>query len=69
MSCDDKPASEPASIDCLTLARRLGLDRAVALFPEDIAAAFAMADRNRGLLARGLPPELEPWRPVPDPNR
>jgi hypothetical protein len=62
----DNPKTEPASIDCLALAQRLGLARAVALFRGDVAAACAIAERNRSLLMRALPPELEPWRPPAD---
>jgi hypothetical protein len=38
-----------------------GLDRAMRLFPEDVAAAVAEATALRNALAGPLKPEDEPW--------
>ncbi|MFX5714409.1 hypothetical protein ABTE40_21950, partial [Acinetobacter baumannii] len=69
MPSDDKPRDEQDTTDCLASARRLGLARAAMLFPDDVTVASAAAARNRALLPRGLPPQLEPWSPPRGPGR
>jgi hypothetical protein len=46
------------------LARQAGLDRALLLFPHDVAAAAASADDARRAIAETLPATLEPWPPA-----
>jgi hypothetical protein len=46
------------------LARRAGLDRALADFPDDVAAAAAQADSRRAVLHAPDDPAAEPWPPM-----
>jgi hypothetical protein len=48
----------------MALARRAGLHRALADFPEDVAAAAAQADAHLAELQEPLPPSAEPWPPM-----
>ena len=51
------------------IARALGLERVLQLFPEDVAAAAAQVETQRQILRGALSPADEPWPPmrVPDP--
>ena len=46
------------------LARLAGLDRALADFPDDVAAAAAQALGHRGALQAPEDPAAEPWPPM-----
>jgi hypothetical protein len=46
------------------LARRAGLDKALAEFPEDVAAAAAQAERALGAMQAPTDPRAEPWPPM-----
>jgi len=46
------------------LARMAGLDRALAEFPEDVAAAAAQASLHRGTMHAPENPAEEPWPPM-----
>lgn len=46
------------------LARRAGLDKALAEFPEDIAAAAAQAGGSVAKLKAPAEPRAEPWPPM-----
>jgi hypothetical protein len=46
------------------LARIAGLDRALAEFPEDVAAAASQAALHRGVLQAPEEPAEEPWPPM-----
>ena len=43
------------------LARRAGLDKALAQFPEDVAAAAAQAEAVAGRIKAPADPRAEPW--------
>jgi hypothetical protein len=49
-----------------TLARRAGLEKALAQFPDDVAAAASSAGKvtERVRASSGAPPSLEPWPPM-----
>jgi hypothetical protein len=46
------------------LARRAGLDRALAEFPEDVAAAAEQAGTAVGRMQAPTDPRAEPWPPM-----
>jgi len=46
------------------LARAAGLDKALAEFPEDVAAAAAQAWNNAGVIQVPHDPAAEPWPPM-----
>jgi hypothetical protein len=46
------------------LARRAGLDKALALFPEDVAAAAEQASAGAAKLKMPSDPRAEPWPPM-----
>lgn len=46
------------------LARAAGLDKALAEFPEDVAAAAAQALNNSGAILVPEDPAAEPWPPM-----
>jgi hypothetical protein len=46
------------------LARRAGLDKALAKFPEDVAAAAEQASRAVSKLKAPSDPRAEPWPPM-----
>jgi hypothetical protein len=48
----------------LALARAAGLDRALELFPDDVAAAAAQADGNAAGFKAPQSPSAEPWPPM-----
>ncbi len=56
---DDSAGDEIAA-----LARRAGLDRALAAFPADVAEAVRAADTGRLALRGELAPDVEPYPPV-----
>jgi hypothetical protein len=51
------------------VARALGLERALQLFPEDVAAAAAQVEKQRQILRGALFPADEPWPPMRVPDR
>jgi len=46
------------------LARAAGLDKALAEFPDDVAAAAAQALNNAGAVQVPVDPAAEPWPPM-----
>lgn len=46
------------------LARAAGLEKALAEFPEDVAAAAAQALNNAGVIQMPEDPAAEPWPPM-----
>jgi hypothetical protein len=46
------------------LARAAGLDKALAEFPDDVAAAAEQALGNQGAIAYPTDPAAEPWPPM-----
>lgn len=46
------------------LARRAGLDKALAQFPDDVTAAAAQADGAAGRVNAPTDPAAEPWPPM-----
>ncbi len=46
------------------LARAAGLDKALAAFPEDVAAAAAQALATTGAIRVPVDPAAEPWPPM-----
>jgi hypothetical protein len=46
------------------LARAAGLDKALADFPDDVAAAAAQAMSNAGVVQFPADPAAEPWPPM-----
>ena len=46
------------------LARAAGLEKALAEFPDDIAAAAAQALNNAGAVKVPIDPAAEPWPPM-----
>lgn len=46
------------------LVRAAGLGRAMAGFPDDVAAAIEMARRHRAQLSAPADPRAEPWPPM-----
>src|SRR5450755_2885330 len=48
----------------LALARQAGLDKALADFPEDVAAAAAKAEGHRAAMNAPEYPAAEPWPPM-----
>jgi hypothetical protein len=46
------------------LARRAGLDKALAEFPEDVAAAATQASGNAAKMKAPTDPRAEPWPPM-----
>ncbi len=53
--------SEP---DVLALARKIGLEKAVHEFPDDVIAAAQAAVRTRSALPETNDPADEPWPPM-----
>ena len=47
-----------------TLARAAGLEKALAEYPEDVAAAAAQAQFQAGTVAFPTDPAAEPWPPM-----
>jgi hypothetical protein len=47
-----------------SLARAAGLDKALAEFPDDVAAAARQAFANAGAIAVPADPAAEPWPPM-----
>ena len=47
-----------------TLVKRAGLQKALAEFPEDVAAAAAQAENISGLIKPPADPRSEPWPPM-----
>ncbi|MDI1283698.1 MAG: hypothetical protein PSV46_04820 [Reyranella sp.] len=68
----DKPAMDKTTIDNQTvdnkivevLARRAGLDKALAQFPDDVAAAVAQAAGAVQKIKVPADPRAEPWPPM-----
>ena len=56
--------SESPAADVLARARAAGLDRAAALFPDDVMAAAEAAARAQSACAGGVDPTDEPWPPM-----
>jgi len=56
--------AKPSTIDVLALARQAGLDKAVAEFPEDVAAAAEAAAQAQRACGGGGQPTDEPWPPM-----
>ena len=55
--------------DLLTaLAKAAGLDKALAAFPDDVAAAAAQALATAGAIAVPRDPAAEPWPPMRPPG-
>lgn len=48
----------------VALAKAAGLDKALAEFPEDVAAAAAQAMNNAGAMHLPTDPAAEPWPPM-----
>jgi hypothetical protein len=48
----------------VALAQAAGLDKALALFPEDVQAAAEQALRNAGAVQVPTDPAVEPWPPM-----
>jgi hypothetical protein len=46
------------------LARRAGLDKALAEFPEDVAAAATQASGSAAKMKAPTDPRAEPWPPM-----
>lgn len=46
------------------IARIAGLDKALAEYPEDVAAAFAQAGLHRGIMQAPEDAAAEPWPPM-----
>jgi hypothetical protein len=46
------------------LARRAGLDKALAAFPEDVAAAAEQASGSVARMKAPIDPRAEPWPPM-----
>ncbi len=46
------------------LAKAAGLDKALALFPEDVQAAAEQALHNAGAVKVPTDPAVEPWPPM-----
>ena len=51
------------------IARARGLELALQLFPEDVAAAAAQVETQRKILQGVLSPADEPWPPMQVPDR
>jgi hypothetical protein len=50
------------------LAQRAGLDKALAEFPEDVAAAAEQAERALAGIRAPAEPRAEPWPPMQTPG-
>ena len=48
----------------VALAKAAGLEKALAEFPEDVAAAAAQAMNNAGAVRYPTDPAAEPWPPM-----
>ena len=48
----------------VALAKAAGLEKALAEFPEDVAAAAAQAMNNAGAVRYPTDPAVEPWPPM-----
>lgn len=48
----------------IALARRAGLDKALAEHPRDVADAAAQASLHRGIMKAPEDPAAEPWPPM-----
>jgi hypothetical protein len=48
----------------IALAKAAGLDKALALFPEDVQAAAEQALNNAGVVKVPTDPAAEPWPPM-----
>lgn len=48
----------------IALAKAAGLDKALALFPEDVQAAAEQAMANAGVVKVPTDPTVEPWPPM-----
>jgi hypothetical protein len=48
----------------IALARAAGLDKALALFPDDVRAAAEQALQNTGVVKVPTDPAVEPWPPM-----
>lgn len=55
-------AMDKATVELL--ARRAGLDKALAEFPEDVAAAAEQADTAAARIKAPADPRAEPWPPM-----
>jgi hypothetical protein len=58
------PEPKPGNMEILAWAQSLGLDKAVAGFPEDVLAAAEAAARARGAFEAPGHPADEPWPPM-----
>ncbi len=61
------PASKPFSIDAklvAILARAAGLEKALAEFPDDVAAAAEQGFGNAGMIQSPTDQAAEPWPPM-----
>jgi hypothetical protein len=58
----DKPTLDKATME--VLARRAGLDKALAEFPDDVAAAAAQAAGVIQKIKTPADPRAEPWPPM-----
>ncbi|HWB52458.1 MAG TPA: hypothetical protein VG651_25365 [Stellaceae bacterium] len=58
----DKAAIDKATVELL--ARRAGLDKALAEFPDDVTAAAVSAARAAARMQAPAEPRAEPWPPM-----
>ena len=58
----DKPAMDGATIELL--ARRVGLDKALAEFADDVTAAATSAGNAVARMKAPVDPRAEPWPPM-----
>lgn len=56
--------AKQSGLDVLTLAREIGLEKAVHEFPDDVIAAAQAAARTRSALPATANPADEPWPPM-----
>ncbi len=61
----DPITAEPMAADLIAaLAHAAGLDKALAAFPDDVAAAAAQALATAGAIRVPADPAAEPWPPM-----
>jgi len=58
------PHNNRGVIVIAALARAAGLDKALAAFPDDVAAAAEQALKNAGVVQVPTHPAAEPWPPM-----
>ena len=65
IGAEDRMTQKPLDPQLLAaLARDAGLERALAQFPDDVAAACAQAQATAGAFAHPTDPAAEPWPPM-----